>query len=283
MSSWAIITVITLAIVSCLVIGLIVLSYWVILKSARKVSASGGLDKEFIQEVEDSKKPSKRILGIVLQAVSGVLCVGLVTLALISGIYRAKGKQFVANNHVSLAVATDSMEKFYDDDYKQELVDAYCLAYSVEQDKALFKIEADQFEVGDLIKLAVVNGDEELHFYDIYGYKNKDGLIITHRLLGIHEDGTLIFRGDNAPGEDIRVTREQVLYHYQGSNAKHIGLVVLFFGSGYGIYAICAVIAVSVVSDVAIYKWEKIKNARLAELGIETKKPKKKKAEKDVE
>ena len=52
---------------------------------------------------------------------------------------------------------------------------------------------------------------------------------------------------------------------------------MLFFGSGYGIYSIFAVVVIYALSDVAIYKWEKIKNARLQEIGLAAPTEKKKK------
>ena len=275
MTSLVVITIITLAIVSSIVLGLLIFAYRVILKSARKLAKAGELDDEFTKEAEKSKKKSYKVLGIIIQVISGAICLGLVSIALVSGIYRIQGRQFVANNHVSFAIATDSMEGYYDDEYKEKLITLYSVKYSVDENTAASKIKKDQFDVGDFVQFNVVKNDEELTLYDVYGYKNKKGNIITHRYVGVDEDGTLIFRGDNAPGEDIAVKREQVLYHYQGHNTKAFGLVILFFGSGYGIYAIGAVIAVYVISDIAIYKWEKIKNARLEQLGYPVKKSKK--------
>ena len=276
MSGLVVIIIITLAVVSCLIISVTILSYHFILKSAKRLSASGALDEEFKKEEEDNKKPHKKVLNIVAQAASGVVCVGLITLALVSGIYRAKGDHFVTNNHASFAIATNSMDGYIDDDYKDMLVEQYISYYEVDQSTAEKKLKKDQFEVGDFLTFEVVKADQELVKYDVYGYKNAKGKIITHRLVGFNEDGTLKFRGDNAGGIDAKVNREQVLYRYSGSNAKHMGLAILFFGSGYGIYTICAVIAMYVVSDIAIYRWEKIKKTRLIEIGLYVEKKKKK-------
>ena len=276
MSGLTVITIITLAVVSCLDLSIIILSYHFILKSAKRLTASGALDEEFKKEEEDNKKPHKKALNIASQVVSGVICVGLITLALVSGIYRARGDNFVANNRASFAIATNSMDGYIDDDYKDTLVQQYISYYEVDQSTAEKKLKKDQFEVGDFLTFNVVKADEELVQYDVYGYKNAKGKIITHRLVGINEDGTLKFRGDNAPGVDTKVNREQVLYRYRGSNAKHMGLAILFFGSGYGIYVIFAAIAIYAVTDVAIYKWEKIKKNRLQELGLYVEKKKKK-------
>jgi hypothetical protein len=276
MSGLVVVIIITLAVVSCLIISVNIFSYHLILKSAKRLSASGALDEEFKKEEEDNKKPHKKVLNIVAQVASGVVCVGLVSLALVSGIYHARGENFVTNNHVSFAIATNSMEGYIDDDYKSSLINSYIEYYEVDEITAEKKLKKDQFGVGDFLTFATIKADEELHIYDVYGYKNAKGKIITHRLVGVYEDGSLKFRGDNAGGIDKKVNREQVLYRYSGNNAKHVGLIVLFFGSGYGIYSIFAVITMYVISDIAIYKWEKIKKSRLIQLGLVTEKKKKK-------
>ena len=274
MTDLVVIIIITLAILSALIIGLVIFAYSMILKSAKQLSSTGKLDDEFKKEVEDNKKKSKRVLGAIMQSASALVCIGLVSIALVSGIYRIKGRQFVTNNHVSFVIASNSMEDYYNEDYKEKLIDQYSSKYSIDLHEAEIKIERDQFDVGDFVQFNVLQKDAALNVYDVYGYKNSDGKIITHRYIGEREDGTLIFRGDNAPGEDVAVKREQILYHYQGKDIKYIGLIILFFGSGYGIYSLIAVIAIYVISDIAIIKWEKIKNNRLEELGISTKKEK---------
>lgn len=274
MTGLVVIIIITLAILSALIIGLVIFAYSMILKSAKQLSSTGKLDDEFKKEVEDNKKKSKRVLGAIMQSASALVCIGLVSIALVSGIYRITGRQFVTNNHVSFAIASNSMEDYYNEAYKEKLIGQYSSKYSIDLQQAETRIERDQFDVGDFVQFDVLQKDAELTVYDVYGYKNSDGKIITHRYIGEREDGTLIFRGDNAPGEDVAVKREQILYHYQGKDTKYIGLVILFFGSGYGIYSIIAVIAIYVISDIAIIKWEKIKSNRLEELGISTKKEK---------
>ncbi len=274
MTGLVVIIIITLAILSALIIGLVIFAYAMILKSAKQLSSIGKLDDEFKKEVEDNKKKSKRVLGAIMQAASALVCIGLVSTALVSGIYRIEGRQFVTNNHVSFAIASDSMDGYYNEAYKEKLIGQYSSKYSIDLHEAETKVSSDQFNVGDFVQFNVLQKDVELNVYDVYGYKNSDGKIITHRYIGEREDGTLIFRGDNAPGEDVAVKREQILYHYQGKDIKSIGLIILFFGSGYGIHSIIAVITIYVISDIAIIKWEKIKDNRLEELGISTKKEK---------
>lgn len=274
MTGLVVIIIITLAILSALIIGLVIFAYSMILKSAKQLSSIGKLDDEFKKEVEDNKKKSKRVLGAIMQTTSALVCIGLVSVALVSGIYRIKGRQIVTNNHVSFAIVSNSMEDYYSEAYKEKLIGQYSSKYSIDSHEAETKIERDQFDVGDFVQFSVLQKDADLKVYDVYAYKNSDGKIITHRYMGEREDGTLIFRGDNAPGEDVAVKREQILYHYQGKDIKYIGLIILFFGSEYGIYSIIAVIAIYVISDIAMIKWEKIKNDRLKELGISTKKEK---------
>ena len=277
MSGLLIITIITLAVISCLIIGLTIFSYWTILKSASRLAKTGALDSEITKEINENRSKSKKIINTVSQAASLVVCLALVTIAVISGIYHVTGQKLVTNNHVSFVIASNSMEDYFDDDYKTSLIKAYADEYHIDEQSAEKKITSEQFEVGDFLQFDVLKEDEELHYFDVYGYKNKKGKIITHRFVGVAPDGSLLFRGDNTGGLDSKVNREQVLYHYQGHNTKYIGLVVLFFGSGFGIYAIMATIVIYVVSDVAIYKWEKIKADRLKELGLYIDKKKKRK------
>ena len=267
MSTLLLITIIAVAIVTCFVVGFSILSLHFVLKSAKKLSSIGALDEEFKKEEEAAKKPSRKILGIVLQAVSGLLCVLFVSLAITAGVYRAKGEQFVYNDHVSLVIASESMRGFYDDKYEKEIVSEYSDYSSLDEIETRNKLVSSQFDVGDILQFRVVGEEEELVLFDVYAYKVSTGLLITHRLISIDDDGSLIFRGDNTPGHDIVVERDQVLYRYEGQRTPGIGVLILFFGSGFGIYSVIAALTMFTISDIAIYKYEKLKKARLAEIG----------------
>lgn len=263
MSGILVITIISLAVMTCVIIGLTLFAYLNILKMAKRLTNTGALDEEFLKEEQESKSKKSKITGILGQVFSAVLALSLVTIATISGIYRIKGEQFTFKDHTSFVIASNSMETYFDDDYGVELSKQYAIKYGVSEDEAKAKLQKDQFKVGDFLTFKLIDNNEELKYYDVYGYKTSKGLIITHRLIKVNEDGTLVFRGDNAAGEDIKVDRDQVLYRYEGQRTKYIGLVVLFFGSGFGIYSVFAVLAVYVISDVVIYKWEKMKKERL--------------------
>ena len=263
MSTLLLITIIVVAVVTCLVIGLTLLAYSTVLKSAKRLASTGVLDEEFLRDEATSKHLIKKVFGIILHALSILLCVGLVSLAVVAGVYKAKGEQFVYNDHVSLVIASDSMKEYWDDDYKEELIGEYSVFAGVSAEESDKKLFSEQFEKGDLLDFKVVEAEEELNLYDVYGYKNKKNQIITHRLIGVATDGSLIFRGDNTGGRDTLVSREQVVYRYEGQKVKGLGIPVLFFGSGFGIYSIISVLAMYTISDIAIYKYNKIKKDRL--------------------
>lgn len=263
MSTLLLITIIVVAVVTCLVIGLTLLAYSTVLKSAKRLASTGVLDEEFLRDEAASKHPIKKVFGIILHALSILLCVGLVSLAVVAGVYKAKGEQFVYNDHVSLVIASDSMKEYWDDDYKEELIGEYSVFAGVSAEESDKKLFSEQFEKGDLLDFKVVEAEEELNLYDVYGYKNKKNQIITHRLIGVATDGSLVFRGDNTGGRDTLVSREQVVYRYEGQKVKGLGIPVLFFGSGFGIYSIISVLAMYTISDIAIYKYNKIKKDRL--------------------
>lgn len=252
-------TIITLVIISFLVIGLMVFSYCLIIKDVKKLSSNGLLDEEFINE---DKVKEKKWVSVVLTSLSIFLSVSLVALCVIGTVYRANDQQLVINNKTAMVIASNSMEDYYDDDYKDKLTSKVANERGITSKEALCYLDNTQFNIGDLLTFSSLEKDNELSLYNVYGYKNKKGQIIVHRLVDVQGD-KYIFRGDNTLTNDSTVSRDQILYSYNDGKLMYVGNVVLFFSSSFGIYTLFIVVLVFVMSDVSKHQYNKIKKERL--------------------
>ena len=141
-------------------------------------------------------------------------------------------------------IKTGSMSDYYN----QELADEH----------PEYKIS--QFDVGDI---CIFETDfNELVEGEIYGYKFND-IIITHRLVEIHEGNIYEFRGDNNPTSDpYYVKGESIIYHYTGNKIPGIGAFILYAQSIFGIWSLVGIIGVAVSSELAYHQIDKINKAR---------------------
>ena len=253
------ITIIALLVVSILVVGLMVFAYIQIIKSTKVLSKNGLLDKECLEE----KKHKDHKLGTILINVLSIsLCAIVVSFSGMGLYYKLSGEQFTINKKTTLVIATNSMEDYVSDEYKSILIKNVEEYKECTYEEASNSVKSSQFAPGDMLQFTEISKDEELELYNIYGYKNKKGQIIVHRLVAI-KDGYYIFRGDNTYGNDNRVTRDQILYQYNNNKLTYVGHFVLFASSGFGIYSLFIVAAIFVMSDVAKHEYTKIKKDRL--------------------
>lgn len=244
-------TIIVVAILTILVFMLVFVACSSFIKAEKLEIENGHRDDEMRQDIEKEKKKSSKILNIFGSVIGGAIAVGLLAVASLAIIYRASGEQFSINNHVSLVIVSDSMDGFYNDDYRIEMLENKETA------------EKDQFRIGDLLDFTKVAEDQELTLFDVYGYKTSQGRIITHRYIGNAEDGKLIFRGDNTGGRDSYVTREQIVLHYEDLRIPRVGLFILFSQSGFGLYAFISAIVIYVVVEIYAAKYDKMIKERL--------------------
>ena len=260
------ITIIALIIMSILVVGLMVFAYVQIIKSTAVMSKSGLLDEECIKDQENKKE--HKLSRILLNTLS-ISLTSLVLLFCGLGVYyKLSGNHFSINNQTAFVIATNSMEDYVSDDYKSILVSNIQQYQNCSEEEANQYISKSQFNAGDILMFDDVHEDESLELYHIYGYRNSKGQIVVHRLISI-EDGKYIFRGDNAPGNDSIVRRNQIIYSYHNNHIVYIGYFVLFASSGFGIYSLIIVSGIFIMSDIAKHQYNKIKKDRIKYLELE--------------
>ena len=245
--------------ITMIVSGLMAFGYYTIIKTTRKLSNVGLLDDEFREEDHKNKK---RWLSTLLNVVSITLASVLILLCGVGLTYRLTNEQIVINNKTAFVISSNSMESFYNEDYKKSLVSDVMSYQNVSEEEATNYIESTQFYTGDLLGFSTLNNDDNIVLYEVYGYLNKKGQVITHRLVGIDGD-KYIFRGDNTFSNDAKVSRDQILYHYGNYRLVGVGIFVLFFSSSFGLYSIFITILVMVMADFFQHRYQKIRKERL--------------------
>lgn len=244
-----------------------VFAYSQIIKNTRTLSNNGLLDEEYLKEKDHKQSKSSKIF---ISSISIALTTVVVSLCAIGVFYKASGEQFTINNKTAMVIATNSMEGYINEDYKSSLVNNIKEYKKCSFEQASSFASSSQFNPGDVLGFTLVNKEEPLELYKIYGYKNSKGQIITHRLVDINGDN-YIFRGDNAVGNDKIVKRNQIIYSYDNARIGYVGYLVLFSSSGFGIYSLIVVSSIFIMSDIAKRKCNKIKKDRLSYLEGENK------------
>lgn len=246
-------TIILVAILTALIFILTIVAFSSICKSEKREIELGNRDAEIKKDIEKEKKKSSKAFNIIGSIFGGLIALSLLAASVTAITYKAQGEQFAINNQVSLVIVSDSMNGFYNDVWKTKVL--------TEKEDA----EKDQFKIGDLLTFEKVTEEEELTQFDVYGYKNSKGQIITHRYIETIDD-KLVFRGDNTGGRDSYVDRSQVVLHYTDHKIPQVGMFVLFSQSGFGLYAFISVIGIYVLAEVYGYKYDKLIKNRLAQI-----------------
>ena len=245
MQTITIITIVVVALLTVIIIGLTWLGFNSCLRLYQVNLAQGKYDKEIKKEYSRVKRKNLSAIS------SGLLVVLLVCLFITAAfIYRINKGDITINNKTVLVIETGSMSDFYDEKY----------AESLNNDRKL------QFSACDMCVFEKVNNDTELIKGEVYGYKIKN-TIITHRLININSDGTYVFRGDNNPTSDVyQVSKGSILYHYTGARAKGIGAFVLYAQSYFGIWSIVGIIGITISSEIILSKIDKMNKKRYREI-----------------
>ena len=249
MTSITIITIVVIALLTLIIFGLIGLAYRACLKLYKLELAQGLHDDQFEQDEHLSKK--KKIAGRIELVGSYLVLLLLLGLFFTGLIYKINGENFTLNNKTILVIKSNSMADFYNNE----------IASKYNYDSSL------QFSVGDI---CVFETNFELVEGEVYGYRSKDNIIVTHRLVSIY-DNMCEFRGDNNPVSDGLVLKENIVYHYSGKKIKGLGSFVLFAQSYFGIWALIGIIGVTVFSEIADHNVNVLNNERKLQL-IEEKK-----------
>ena len=111
------------------------------------------------------------------------------------------------------------------------------------------KNDTGAFNKGDLIFVKRVD-PTTLKVGDIITYisNDKEGSIITHRIVSIYEDGTFETKGDFSPGYDVDpVKHDQVVGVYTGRIAR-AGDLALFFQTPAGVIVLLGIPLVAILA-----------------------------------
>lgn len=252
--------IIILGVLTTLIFILTIFSFSAIYEQIQDSIELGLKDEEIRAKFGQNKKKSK--LSALFNVVSILFLLVVATLGASAFVYQATGNQLTINNKVVMVVATDSMTSFYSKDYEEQLLENKSDAAN------------QQFAVGDITVFELVDSDEELIPYEVYGYKtttkdnrgNEHEIIIIHRYLGCTTDGSYIFRGDNTKSRDNLVTRDQIVYHYTEAKVDYVGNFVLFFKSVIGMGTILSVCFLYIIAEYYSKKYQQALNARYEKL-----------------
>lgn len=244
----AILTIIVVAILTCLIFGLATVAFVYALRDEKRAIDAGERDEELLREKRRREKRSSKASDAVSLSISALLLIAAIAASSVAISYRASGQRFSVDGKVGLVIASDSMDGFYDAEYASTLPDG---------------AGASQFAAGDLVGFDEVPEDAPLEIYGVYGYALPSGKVITHRLIGETDSGKLIFRGDNAAGRDSYVDRGQVSLRYNGFRLRKVGFFVLFSQSGFGLYSLISVMGVHTIADAFLIKYRKTAKDRL--------------------
>lgn len=241
MTSITIITIVVVALLTIIIFGLAWLGWSSCIKSYKMEVDQGKHDNAILKDYHSKKKNKLELIGIICSYLTIIILAGLF---ITGAIYRVQGENLVVGNQTALVIKTGSMSDYYN----QELADEH----------PEYKIS--QFDVGDI---CIFETDfNELVEGEIYGYKFND-IIITHRLVEIHEGNIYEFRGDNNPTSDpYYVKGESIIYHYTGNKIPGIGAFILYAQSIFGIWSLIGIIGVAVSSELAYHQIDKINKAR---------------------
>ena len=241
MASITIITIVVVALLTVIIFGLAWLGWSSCIKSYKMEVDQGKHDNAILKDYHSKKKNKLELIGIICSYLIIAILAGLF---ITGAIYRIQGENLAVGNQTALVIKTGSMSDYYN----RELADEH----------PEYKIS--QFDVGDI---CIFETDfNELVEGEIYGYKFND-IIITHRLVEIHEGNLYEFRGDNNPISDpYYVKDESIIYHYTGNKIPGIGAFILYAQSIFGIWSLIGIIGVAVGSELVYYQIDKINKAR---------------------
>ena len=173
MNSSTIITIVVVALLTVIILGLTWVAYSSCIKAYKLEVSQGKHDEEIYTEYSSKNKHKGGLVGTIGSYVILSLLLALFTTGIV---YKARGENLSINNQTALVIKTGSMSDFYNDE----------IAKKYNYDVSL------QFDVGDICIFEKVSPESELIEGEVYGYKRKNN-IITHRLINV-QDGLYEFR-----------------------------------------------------------------------------------------
>lgn len=188
---------------------------------------------EFAKADSEKKIRRKQIISSIKRVVGSVVFAIIAIFLIIGIVNRISGNATAIGNKMLMVVASGSMEKKHEDN-----------KYLEENNLN------DQFPTYSVIVLQKVKNADELKKYDVIAYRNKEGIIIIHRIVSVNPDGTYTTKGDANNGVDeMRPSFDDVVGKYSGKYLPTIGVFIVFFQSYSGIATVLAVIYCMIMFD----------------------------------
>lgn len=234
MSALEIATIISVIVASVCIISFYILALKALYIKEKFLIDVGSYNQDLVNSSKKIKKGNTFLDGLISSLII-LLCVAVTgTMAYT----KFSGELFPYNDSTTLVVASKSM--------------SYTSTTNKNKGYITAEMEAQQFDLGDIIIINDKPVEEDIVLYQIYAYK-KDGKTIIHRLYDIKkgDTDTYLFRGDaNIGSDDKYVNYEDIIGVYSRILISDIGIVVLFSQSYYGFYILLTIVTILAASSI---------------------------------
>lgn len=234
MSALEIAIIISMIVASISIICFYILALKAIYIKEKLLIDVGSYDQDIVNS-SNKRKKGNSFFDSLINSLIILLCVAIIgTMAYT----KVSGELFPYNDSTTLVVASKSM--------------SYTSKTNKNKGYITAEMEAQQFDLGDIIIIDDKPVEEDITLYQIYAYK-KDGKTIIHRLYEINrgDTNTYLFRGDaNIGSDDKYVNYEDIIGVYNRILISDIGMVVLFSQSYYGFYILLSIVTILTASSI---------------------------------
>lgn len=251
MTSYETYILILCLIVFVLLTTLSVVCVTVITRLTLRTIRLGGEDEQLVREAEKVKKKRAKVLGIIENVFSTLVCLVFITAFGLALYTRCTEEQFHENIPTYRVVLTGSMAEAHKDN-----------AYLRENGLT------NQLQVFDLAAFYRVPPQEELQLYDVIVYEHE-GDLICHRIVDIFQNGTVkyITQGDALAKPDYQaVTYDQIRAIYRGEKIPFVGSFIMFLRSPAGWLCMLLVLVGMIAAPLVDRKLEQERKLRLQQI-----------------
>ncbi len=225
-----------------------------LIKQMLRLIECGGVDKEILQEYQDSfKKKPARVFDVISIAISGVVCTALFLVFVFAFCLHMTETTYESGLPSLKVVQSDSMAVKHSQN-------AYLFADGLD----------DQLQTFDIVLTSPLPPENELQLYDIVVYE-RDGEQIIHRIVKIEEPNQnhpdrryFTTQGDASQYTDIYpVTYDMMRAVYSDVRVPLLGSFVMFMQSPAGWLCILLIVFAWIAVPVVESKLKKAKLSRL--------------------
>ena len=212
-----------------------------------------------LEAIFEEKRKSKkyRVMSNVFFAIFYIVFLAFFAVALT---FRLSGQQVYIGDTTLVTVLTGSMETAHEDN-------AYLTEAGLDDSE-------DRIAQYSLIGLNKVKDQNEMKLYNIYGFKNKDGDLIIHRLVRIYTNPdtgitSYTFRGDannESRGYELAVDFSQIVGEFNGFENYGLGVLIIYIKSNMGLIAILAAFLFLLCFQISENRIDKAYDRRIQEV-----------------